>query len=500
MTQKPSYEPVMRKAETLVHRLDVKIDVVSKRYVSLLLDGFSSQAITRLVRSLKAVELQAEHNKSQIDLIGDELNQADEPVQAGESQEESWSDTLEALNLAYALSKDADDVLEDCKKLRELIFTDAGNRIEKTFRDLEPEDEAHQFVQTQVAVWRQPSTCVWTFELDPEPAESVSQFITRVLQDASANKVDTMQEAYEAYSDALEEACQRANSGEVTDLEIMHDLDHKLSVLSERLDMTTGLRKVMAVVDAQFAATRTHFVALASGQISPSKINTTEIEERLSELVFSEFKGSSEVLEDLRELCQLTREAKEMSEPAELVTRLASFEQDQRVRLGTAAQLLARAASQAAASSDDATVHAIMQVLTLGNSLMGDQRDYEHDETAEAEYAGFVRTVIDIKLNTVRSHLVFAAYMVQIAIQNSQELDESTGQKVTRWMDAELQVAGGDQGATKAAVIAENEVQKEIEDGNKQNELRAMELLDKLQGVLFKCSSRFLSKSENFSS
>jgi hypothetical protein len=66
---------MIAKAETLVHRLDAKIDALHDSFMALVEDGkFTRKMLFRVSRCLEAVEAQAESNKDQIEQIAEEMN------------------------------------------------------------------------------------------------------------------------------------------------------------------------------------------------------------------------------------------------------------------------------------------------------------------------------------------------------------------------------------------------------------------------------------------
>jgi hypothetical protein len=186
---------VVREVETLVHRLDSKIDALAGSYLKLLKDGrLSGKTLSDVARSLRAVEAQAEHNKSMFAQLATELFRA--------RKETVWADKLEALNLDYALSTDADDVLEDCAKLRDvlLIYKD-GVAVLRTFQPLDI--QANDFVQAQIAAWSVPSPNVWSFALEPEESEPVEDLDFIDERKFESDRQASIKEARHAEIDAV---------------------------------------------------------------------------------------------------------------------------------------------------------------------------------------------------------------------------------------------------------------------------------------------------------
>jgi hypothetical protein len=479
-TKKPEFAHVMAKAEALVHRLDAKIDALHDSFVALVQDGkFTRKMLFRVARCLEAVEAQAETNKGQIDQVAEEMNQAeqDNKPERGEKDDKAddWTGTLEALNLAYALSKDADDVLADCTKLRDALYVepDRPSAGFKKFRALDQDTEARSFVSALVQAWRQNvSTNSWEHALEPEPAETVEQFIERVLADAARGDVDVMEHAHDAYCAALEKALLQKDPGAWIDV---RDLDRKFKRLVGRLDLSAGLSKIKSVVIAKQERQRAHFAALASGEAVPEQPaviqgRQKELERAWTDLVFEDLHGSAPLRCQLKHILETTASMKLglMSDPGPELARS---------ELSRVAAHLARAATIVAEESSDFVVQLMTDELKLVQILFpGDDEPVDAD--LELALLAFVRELVDAREDNLRSHLVFAAYILQMITQRldgAERLDGQISASLSLWMEAELLVAGGDRAAANMASAAKEQVDKELAEVERQAERQADE-------------------------
>jgi hypothetical protein len=513
---------VIAKAEALVHRLDAKIDALCVSFVALVQDGsFQRKMLYRVSRCLEAVEAQTEDNKRQTDQLADEMGKAEGKERADDHSDEEdeadddWAGTLEALNLAYALSKDTDDVLADCKKIREVLYLDdcglkANDRPTfKKFRALGHEDgESRAFVATLVQAWSHPSPNLgaWEHALEPEPAESTIDFVDRVLADAEQGDCDVMEEAHETYSAALEKALLQNDAGAWDEV---WSLDRKIEWLTSRLDLSAGLSKVMEVVSARHERQRAHLAALASGHESdpPEKSDRRRLERAWIELVFSESQEAGllggQLKQTLEQILELTCETTNMTLVEARVFDLGLAPRTHRKVAGH----LARAASVVAESSPGIVVQALTEDLKLAHALLPEAPDEEEvDADLELALVAFVGKAVQVRKDNLRSELVFAAYTLQMAMQKMEGLDESESlstESLSSWMEAELKVAGGDRAAAETARAAKQKVDNEIAASKRQAEHLAtaqrQALLESLQGMLGKVDalrSKIKNKTE----
>jgi hypothetical protein len=371
-----------------------------------------------------------------------------------------WASTLEALNLAYALSKDADDVLADCKKMRDLLYDTDRRSLRpkfKTFRALDKVEDC-PFVVALVQAWRQPSPNLEAWE-HPLPAETVEQFLERALADAEEGNCDVVQEAHEEYSLALERALLQKDADAWDEV---RSLDRKFERLASALDLSAGLDKVMEVVFAKQERQRAHFEALASGRVSDScppgnqtSQKQQELERAWKSFVFAECEASlplpAPLYGQLDRIFKLTYEAESMTDPGELE------QEESRAELARVAAHMARAASVVADNSPGVVVKAITEELKLAHALLLEGLEDDVDADLELALVAFVGKMVQVRKDNLRSELVCTAYILQVA-----RLDES--ESLSRWMEAELKVAGGDQATVEAAREAKEQVDEDMDD------------------------------------
>lgn len=490
-TKKPEFAPVIAKAETLVHRLDSKIDALHDCFVALVQDGtFARKMLFRVSRCLEAVESQAESNKDQIGQIAEEMNQAEKgSEQDGEKARDDWTSTLEALNRADALSKDADDVLADCNKMREALYVESDRPLVgfKKFRTLNKEDiEARPFVSALVQGWLQNvSPNRREHALEPEPAEKVEQFIERVLVDAKEGASDVMEHAHDAYCAALEKALLQKDHGAWIDV---RDLDRKFESLVGQLDLSAWLVKVKGVVAAKQERQRAHFAALASGEAVlgggiPAPAKTTQSKQRELERAWTDLVLADMQLADMHGPAPVCSQLKHIFEATANMTYgwgLHTFDPDlapselARSELARVAACLARAAGVVAEESADFVVHMMTDELKLAQVLFPGDEPELMDADLDLALLAFVRKLVEARKDNLRSHVVFAAYALQMAMQRLDSLERLDGSRLdgaegldlsaslSLWMEAELLVAGGDHAAADIASAAKQQVDKEL--------------------------------------
>jgi phosphonoacetaldehyde hydrolase len=410
-------------AELMVRRLEQKCDALAASVQALFKEGtFTPVELGRVRRAICHVETQARRNQAQVPLLEKELDR----------------DSFEVYS---ALHVDSEYALADCAELRTALAAELQPICDPGLR---------AYAEVQIQAWS-PSLQEW--DLKPEPAESVTEFVERVVREAEQGESDSMVEAHEALLVALEEAktvtpetpsqawdwaAHHVIGGIVQAQATVKDVLCKFESVNDRLGLSGNLRRCYSQLLGWLDWDQSHLYALSQAQASSCvppeiwefEILHADIFSNTRWLVHEELKLVKTTRDHLIALSELVANARGFTKPNELANVLKLTRDRSGMRHTALALVLASEKAQRDGHRDPVRICLAKQLeygaSLLANGLEVGGKEAELDRLTQrrldSDLDKFVSKALAVKTSELRAHLLFAAYLRRVQ-EEDQDLD-----------------------------------------------------------------------------